>query len=189
MKKVFLLAMALVLMSFSANAKSGTVSPYFVVRGGGSAMNVSHLPEEKDTIALISAAVGLKDNRFFRMELEKTFRAKARFGYDTTGTNPVRGKSYSVMVNAYFDFPTRSPFTPFFGGGIGTATNYIRVGNNEKSNTDFSYAFAGGLLINGPAFLDFELGYRFVGLGTANYGNDTVHCKTNEFYGGLMFTF
>ena len=94
-----------------------------------------------------------------------------------------------VLFNAYYDFDTRSRFTPYIGVGLGFTNNHIGRGSGTVGSLASTGGFGNALTSNGnDTFhaaaavmagmsvalrerLSLDAGYRFLYLGTANTGN------------------
>ena len=90
-------------------------------------------------------------------------------------------KSYTAMVNAYYDFGNWGGITPYVGAGVGMAynkmsevyfTDNVNLPNRIQGNSNLSMAWslmAGiGWQVSDRAVLDF--GYRYMDYGKANSG-------------------
>lgn len=136
------------------------------------------------------------------------FTLEQRFKSDVTGTYQAPGvladakfglKSTLGLFNLYYDFNTRSRFTPYLGAGLGWVDHKTSTGSvidscgcfstiDGASNTSVAAALMAGLAVNltgrGPAAgtsegytggeiarnLYLDLGYRFLYLGEAKTG-------------------
>ncbi len=157
----------------------------------------------------VGGGVGYYFNKHIRADV--TF--EHRFETDVKGTAPgasiglngnAPGKlgleSQLVLINAYYDFDTRSRFTPYVGAGLGWvkhdlaagsfSTDTHRVDVAKGEGNDFAAALMAGVAINltgrgaaagsgegsGDAARNFylDIGYRFLYLGEVASGPATV---------------
>lgn len=85
------------------------------------------------------------------------------FFYDT------KVKSTNLMLNAFWDFPNSSKWTPFVGAGIGAAYIDIEtddtVVSGDESETNFAYQVGFGTSYDLGSGSAVELGYRYVDMG------------------------
>jgi opacity protein-like surface antigen len=136
------------------------------------------------------------------------FTLEQRFNTDVTGSYQATGfnadmkfgmKSTLGLFNVYYDFDTRSRFTPYVGAGLGWVDHKTSTGSiidscgcmstiESGSNTSAAAALMAGVAVNltgrGPAAgtsdgygggevarnLYLDLGYRFLYLGEAKTG-------------------
>jgi opacity protein-like surface antigen len=92
----------------------------------------------------------------------------------------------AVMFNSFVDLHSNSPFTPYFGGGIGFATLYLSdtFGTDTRGSTlkrsllyaedydsVFAYQVGAGVEIDLNPALSLDLGYRYFGTSTARFDN------------------
>lgn len=188
MKKASLLFAILFFVPLCASAQP--VSPYMALRAGATKIKASSyfVNDRKDTVPFISVAAGLENGGFFRIEAENMYLSKAKFGYDSVAMK-VTGKSHAFMLNAYLNFSTKTPFTPFVGFGVGSASNYIKADTKGKWSTDFAFNIGGGVSIKASEYLNIEVAYRYIDLGEADNGTTSVDYRANQFYGGLRYMF
>src|SRR5262245_33674360 len=82
-----------------------------------------------------------------------------------------------ILFNAYYDFRTGTPWTPYLGGGLGFAVNQLTqsatltVGGNETINserstdTTFAAAAMAGITYDVSSFFAIDVNYRFLHIG------------------------
>lgn len=179
LKKVFLgtVASAIVLTACVSTAKAQEPCgdrPYVAVRTG-LAMIKNHIDKNAWEG---SAAVGMQMNSF-RTELEYTYRDKIE-GHHHDAKHKV--DTMSLMVNGYYDIDTGTAMTPYVNLGIGASRLKLRE-IDVSSKTDYKFSWGGGVGVGYEITKDmtFDVGYRFLDLGK--------EIKSNEFYGGLRFSF
>jgi len=95
----------------------------------------------------------------------------------------------TLFFNAYYDFHNSTAFTPYIGAGLGMAFINTKAKNNStwydsfndvwetdewetwstgsKRNTNFAWNVGAGVAYNFTENVALDLGYRFVGLGSA----------------------
>jgi opacity protein-like surface antigen len=156
-----------------------------------------------------SIAVGYDFEKQFalpvRAEIEyagfSQVEAKRHFGANNTG-GPTRGtvtQTYDIhtlFANAYFDIDTSTLVTPYVGAGLGTA--FIRskakykdddTGLTDhagaKTKTNLAWNVGTGVGFDFTDNITLDVGYRFVGLGSAKTKtphDDEWHGKTDGLY-------
>ena len=103
---------------------------------------------------------------------------------------------HSLMANAYFDYLTCTPWTPYVGAGIGAA--YLKYNRNNGADKKTTYNFAwqvmGGVTYDINANWALDAGYRYADLGQIrkNYnGNGVAKVKVrdHEILFGARYTF
>jgi opacity protein-like surface antigen len=89
-----------------------------------------------------------------------------------------------LLVNAYYDFRTGSPFTPYIGGGVGFAVNQLTRHSNSTDSgpaadtsasgrtTKVNLAAAAmvGLNYDINTFASIDVGYRYLYIGGSDVG-------------------
>lgn len=168
-------AMAFTICASTANAAEPCgVKPYVALRTG-LAMLKNHI--DKDAWAG-SFAVGTQLDEF-RVEAEYTYRDKIdgmhQFVKHKVGTQ-------SLMINGYYDIPTDMALHPFVNLGIGSSRIHIsEMPSYSDTSWRFSWGGGAGLAYDITERFAFDVGYRFLDLGR--------NIKSNEFYGGLRYSF
>jgi opacity protein-like surface antigen len=142
----------------------------------------SYGTNEKDSVLGSKTAIGFAIpvsvlRGSIRAEFEFGFNEKA--GYDVEN-KALRGmffdtkiKTQTYFINAYYDFDTRSAFTPYIGIGAGIANIKSRAfhdyGSGVVSGSDRSNNFVWNASVGGTyAFnknLSLDVGYRYTDLG------------------------
>ncbi|WP_291315158.1 P44/Msp2 family outer membrane protein [Desulfuromonas sp.] len=166
--------MASILLSGSAFAERGPV--YISAQGGSVAMNDADLTGNFNTVEIdfdpglvLSGALGY-DVGEGRIELEGAYRHNGIDGITLEGESFNPGgtfESFSLMLNSYADFPTRTPVTPFITAGAGGA--YVNLAEDKSLSLDFEttddlvFAYQGGFGVSceiSPRAL-IDLSYRY----------------------------
>ena len=148
--------------------------------------------------AFAGAGVGYQFNNWFRFDVTGEYRTAAHYSaiqsysdiWSAPGASPcgltarchdVYSGQHSaavVLANGYFDLGTWYGITPFVGGGVGVATNFL---NNwydisaqpaggfgyatDKTQTNFAWQVGAGLAYNVTPNLKLEVGYRYLDMG------------------------
>ncbi len=141
-----------------------------------------------------------------RAELEYAFRSQfTSEGSTGIGTDYVNSEMqmnmHTLLASAYYDFYNESIFTPYVGAGIGMAfldghhelsfngTSY----GEHFSDTVFAWHAGAGVGIAVTDSVTADLGYRYLGTGTAHSevaGSDvSTDLSAHEFSVGVRFGF
>jgi opacity protein-like surface antigen len=150
--------------------------------------NFSHIDKAFESSGFAGIGVGYKFNNWLRFDTTGEYRGKATFhGLDTYkgGVNFPGGtdeytatlKSWVWLANAYWDIGCWGGFTPYVGGGVGYAQNYIgdftdiNTPNNGVAfaNTNitgnFAWAVHAGVAYQVTPRFTVDLAYRYLNLG------------------------
>ena len=118
------------------------------------------------------------------------------------GRPSTTGGSYDAttyMVNALYDLPTGTPWSPYIGGGVGLAdfnlSSNAGAGNTSGHSTQFAYQGLVGVGYT-PASIpntQWTLGYRYLGAQDPKFSGPTGDVKSqyslNSFELGAKFRF
>jgi len=113
------------------------------------------------------------------------------------GTNEYTAdiQSWVGLANAYIDLPNIWCITPWVGGGIGLASvsvnglKDVNVPNGsvfygaDNTQTNFAWAFYGGLSYDVNPSLTLDLSYRYLNLGDARSGRVTAYDNSASYAG------
>ena len=118
----------------------------------------------------------------FRTELELNNSKDIKFGdTDEDGTAHVRIYKYSVMANAYYDYNTCTPWTPYVGAGLGMSWLKTKMWDDDeklidKSVYNLAWQVMAGIAYKVNSNWTLDAGYRYADLGRIrkNLGYDTV---------------
>lgn len=132
---------------------------------------------------------------YVRGELElNNSRDIKRNYFDEEGVTHFRLYKHSVMANAYFDYLTCTPWTPYVGAGIGSA--YLKADNGEQAKSVYNLAWQvmAGLTYDINSHWTLDAGYRYADLGRIrkNFGEDHVAkltARDHEIMLGVRYTF
>ena len=143
------------------------------------------------------------------VDLHSIMQAKY-IGSNGTGTLFVDDKtkmfSTILLANAYYDFRTGTPFTPYIGGGVGFTVNQLTRNSSQTfagatttvsgRSTDVQFAAAGmaGLTYELNTFVALDVNYRYLYIGGSEVGptgaNSTVSIGSlneHQIRAGLRF--
>lgn len=202
MKKMLLLAG--VASVFAFNAQAFEFSPYLsakvkyaITDSSASADNVK-INLDKDLLAG-SGALGVKvpfAGGALRAEAEynRTADAEKTFTFGDASTK-AELRVQALMFNAYYDFVTCTPFTPYIGGGLGGARLKLSAGNQAIHQTELAWQLGFGVAYEFNKHFAADLGYRYIDYGDfSDYlrgaeNKVKVESKANEIMLGVRYTF
>ena len=111
------------------------------------------------------------------------------------GNAPVNGEMSTVgfMVNAWYDFDTSTPWTPFIGGGAGGAYMNLDVSSvggapthYDESDLVIAYQGSAGLAYKVNALTSVNVSYRLFGTTNPTFSDDIDTVKTKYMNHSLM---
>ena len=96
-------------------------------------------------------ALGYEFNKNIRGELSYAFNmlkdnsqsSDANGGTGYLGVGMI--DTHSLFASLYYDFPNKSKFTPYFGGGIGTTLIDVDSSNLDRKPSDLTFGYQGKL--------------------------------------------
>jgi opacity protein-like surface antigen len=153
--------------------------------------------------AVIEAAFGIDlDTLPFRVEAAASLLANE---FESVSSDTLNGSSVQVedtgivmaafMINGYLDIPTGTLLEPYIFAGIGRATVFQEVRDNEDSEDDRVGAVQAGAGL-GIALTDFfllDLKYRYFTTDdyTITYRNERLEAEfaSHQFIGGIRIRF
>lgn len=201
MKKFLLLAGVACLLSVNAQAEvnqyvSGKISYDFnKVNMKYADPDQAELTREKANKELFGThvAYGVQAG-YVRGELElNNSRDIKRNYFDEYGVNHFRLYKHSVMANAYFDYLTCTPWTPYVGAGLGSSYLKADFGDVAKSNYNLAWQVMAGLTYDINSHWTLDAGYRYADLGRIrkNFGDSVakVTARDHEVLLGVRYTF
>ena len=109
------------------------------------------------------------------------------------GLDHFRLYKHSVMANAYFDYLTCTPWTPYVGAGIGSA--YLKADDGEEAKSVYNLAWQvmAGLTYDINSHWTLDAGYRYADLGRIrkNSGDSVAKltARDHEIMLGVRYTF
>lgn len=129
---------------------------------------------------------------YVRGELELNNSRDIKRNY-IDGLDHFRLYKHSVMANAYFDYLTCTPWTPYVGAGIGSA--YLKADNGEQAKSVYNLAWQvmAGLTYDINSHWTLDAGYRYADLGRIrkNSGDSVAKltARDHEIMLGVRYTF
>lgn len=200
MKKFLLLAGVASLLSVNAQAEvnqyvSGKVSYDFnkvnIKASDPKAADLSRAKANKELFGT-HIAYGVQAG-YVRGELELNNSRDIKRNY-IGGLDHFRLYKHSVMANAYFDYLTCTPWTPYVGAGIGSAYLKADDGSNAKSVYNLAWQVMAGLTYDINSHWTLDAGYRYADLGRIrkNLGEGHVTkltARDHEILLGVRYTF
>lgn len=199
MKKFLLLAGVACLFTANAQAEinqyvSGKVSYDFnsvkVRDNDGTGVNTNHMNKN---LFGTHVAYGVRAG-YVRGEVElNNSRDIKRNEWDDGEVSHFRLYKHSVMANAYFDYLTCTPWTPYIGAGLGTSYLKVDGGDEAKSVYNLAWQVMAGLTYDVTSHWTLDLGYRYADLGRVrkNYGDGVakVNARDHEILFGVRYEF
>lgn len=202
MKKFLLLAGVACLLSANAQAGvsqyvSGKLSYDFnkVKMKDSGFDEVAHAKLNKVLVGSTHVAYGVRAG-YVRgeVELNNSRDIKRNHVYDEgIELEHFRLYKHSFMANAYFDYLTCTPWTPYVGAGLGVAYLKADFGDVAKSVYNLGWQVMGGLTYDINSNWTLDLGYRYADLGRVrkNYGDGVakVSARDHEIMFGVRYEF
>ena len=201
MKKFLLLAGVACLLSVNAQAEvnqyvSGKISYDFnKVNMKSADPDQAELTRKKANKELFGThvAYGVQAG-YVRGELElNNSRDIKRNYFEEDGVDHFRLYKHSVMANAYFDYLTCTPWTPYVGAGLGSSYLKADFGDVAKSNYNLAWQVMAGLTYDINSHWTLDAGYRYADLGRIrkNFGDSVakVTARDHEVLLGVRYTF
>lgn len=200
MKKFLLLAGVASLLSVNAQAEvnqyvSGKISYDFnKVNMKATEPTQAELTREKANKELFGThvAYGVQAG-YVRGELELNNSRDIKRNYLSTSDH-FRLYKHSVMANAYFDYLTCTPWTPYVGAGIGSA--YLKADDGEQAKSVYNLAWQvmAGLTYDINSHWTLDAGYRYADLGRIRKNSGEGHvakltARDHEIMLGVRYTF
>ena len=198
MKKLLMTASAIaVVAAFAMPAHAECDGWYAALRGGmvkhdvdGDASNPDFGSTIKldDDLLMISGAIGYR-YQHWRGEFEYVWRDYAEGSEEWYAE---KFKTYSYMLNAYYDFLPYNWWTPYVGAGIGlTQLKYMGVDNTsgmsptEYDPMKFTWSVGAGLSLKVTNRFNVDAGYRYYDMGSIKSSDVTAQ----EIYAGMRYVF
>jgi opacity protein-like surface antigen len=137
--------------------------------------------------AEIGAGCG-SGSRGWRADVTLGLRQTADFGGDVVLPGPATShlsadvRSYTLMLNGYYDLGNLNGMVPYVGAGIGLAHHRMGdvqgvVGPTTQSggdNTAFAWSLMAGVAYQLSERAILDIGYRYIDLGSVRSGRDPV---------------
>lgn len=208
---------ALVLTANGSFAADPSFKPYVSLFGGGSLPSSLHAHEigsndynyGLNTGYILGANVGfhVTDQLRAELELSRGFYKSNGLADTADGINDVVGgiRGTYLLANAWYDIPTNSAITPYFGGGAGLGwiggdmrlcSNCSFGVGNEKS-AGFAFQLGAGVRADLSQHVSLDIGYRFKDIvGASSYntqtntsGYDHLNLASHNVQIGLTYNF
>ena len=120
--------------------------------------------EDMETVNALSLAYGVQ-LADARVELEYNHY----FGASEIGDTGLKLQNYALFANAYYDFKTNSPFTPYVGAGIGYNQQELSAEGESETLRSAAWKLMVGTGWKVNNMLTLDLGYRYVNFGSTEY--------------------
>ena len=179
--------------------------PYVGAAGG---VSIFHDSDVKDTISSgqtvtteYDAGYGFNVSAGYnfepvRVEFEFGYKAAdvdkfSAFGFSVPGAGS-DARVMSYMANVYYDFKTKSPFTPYIGVGLGMLNGEFKDVDFgfKEDDTVFGYQFAVGAAYNFNKNVAFDLSYRFQGAASDfEVAGFEIPYNSSNIMAGLRYNF
>ncbi|MBR2299452.1 MAG: porin family protein [Alphaproteobacteria bacterium] len=196
MKKLLLTASTVALFAAFANPASAECNGiYGAIRGGAVKLDADHLQGNlDDTRMMISGALGYR-YEYFRAELEYVWRKYNKDTQKAMGYKTML-KSYSYMLNGYYDILPYNWWTPYVGVGLGmTKTRYLDKNlnpvsvNEQWKKTKFTWSLGAGLSLKVTNRFNVDAGYRYYNFGKPGHEGVKYKVTAQEVYAGIRYVF
>lgn len=180
---------AATLLLASGSAFTAESMPGFYIRGdAGVAKQINKIRGSGPFIdntkfksaPVLGIGAGYRFTERFRAELNFANRHLKYKGSDTDSIVTQKTKSYSVLLNGYYDFKNNSIFTPYVTAGFGISRNVAKNALVDLTPVDAIYK---GISTNNFAWnaglgtklklnnkFDLDLGYKYVSMGKIKIG-------------------
>jgi opacity protein-like surface antigen len=186
--------------------------PQFYLSGFGMAVDLRNLNSDSGTLLAdngggFGLAIGQRQGRNLRTELEYAWRSNSILGFeDTNNSFDVTGKikSQAGMANAYWEFvnfPSQS-IKPYVGAGLGFARFDADLQDSlgslppERSkDSSFAYQFMGGINYQPTSYIDLFIEYRLFRTDSfqietnSGFAADRYDYEANNLVGGIRWKF
>lgn len=142
---------------------------------------------------MFSTAVGAALGTGLRVEAELALRGNeidtVSYGgstYEGAGDATI----FTTMMNLYYDLPTGTSFTPYFGGGLGLGIATIDGDySGSSSSTSMAYQAGFGARFDLTRAAALDVGYRFFGLTKSDYDDIDGDYQSHNLQFGIMFRY
>jgi len=136
-------------------------------------------------LGLVGLEGGVNLNDKFRVGLGLDYRPaliKGQVIEDSIEEGTLKFKSFSAMVNAYYNITKINSFSPYITIGAGVAKNETSVDPTngilyiaKKTTTNFAYKIGVGSKIAMGNSFDLDLRYQYVDSGKAKFSSTATH--------------
>jgi len=109
-----------------------------------------------------------------------------------SGVDKTKFMSTILLLNAYYDIRTGSPWTPYVGGGLGFAVNQLTrnvdytgplgtvSAGGRSTDVQFAAAAMVGVSYDFSSFFAVDVGYRYLYIGGSSVGLSPAYPSTTE---------
>ncbi len=201
MKKLLMTASSIaIIAAFALPAQAECDGWYLALRGGVVQHDVEDDPgnilftgsiDFDDNLLMISGAIGYR-YQHWRGELEYVWRDYAE-GDDLSYAE--KFKTYSYMLNVYYDFLPYNWWTPYVNAGVGLTQLKFnaydkRSGQSDISNgnykpLNFTWSLGAGLSLKVTNRFNVDAGYRYYDMGSIKHSD----VDAQEIYAGVRYVF
>jgi len=114
------------------------------------------------------------------------------FNGAASGVDKTKFMSTILLLNAYYDIRTGSPWTPYVGGGLGFAVNQLTrnvdytgplgtvSAGGRSTDVQFAAAAMVGVSYDFSSFFAIDVGYRYLYIGGSSVGLAPAYPSTTE---------
>lgn len=197
MKKMLMTASSVaIIAAFALPAQAECDGWYLALRGGvvqhdvpgGSNSLYGNTIDVEDDLLMISGAIGYR-YQHWRGELEYVWRDYAE-GDDIDLKQQF--KTYSYMLNVYYDFLPYNWWTPYVNAGVGLTqlkyNSYDMWGTASNSSykpLNFTWSLGAGLSLKVTNRFNVDAGYRYYDMGSIRHSD----VDAQEIYAGVRYVF
>jgi opacity protein-like surface antigen len=188
MKKIILFLLVIALAG-AAHAKPFRSGLYIGLKGGAGAAKIrtpwaeESKKEKTATAFAMAAAIGVRVHHF-RLELEYMMMNKQK------GAGSYEQETDTMMAQAYFDLPFKSPIRPFINLGAGVyTTDFKRKKEWSDDSKKFTWGGGGGLTWAISTATNLDIGYRYLDIGDFKTRDGSVKQDNHIFYLGWRHVF
>ncbi|MFN3700904.1 MAG: outer membrane protein [Alphaproteobacteria bacterium] len=144
----------------------------------------------------LAGALGLRLGPQIRVETELSYRNPDINRINTNGGSFAAGgnmKSWTGLLNVYYDFDTGTKFTPYLSGGFGFShvSGELTSATTNQSFSDSGYGLAwqagAGLKYRPKDNMAYTFGYRYLDTRDLDLGNVKLDYSGHEFRIGLEY--
>lgn len=152
---------------------------YIAGQAGGS------FPEDNlDDDGVYAITLGWQFHPMIRAEIEGAYRVNDN---EAGGGD---AKTWTYMVNGYWDFKNDTYFTPYIGAGLGWAYNKLDAAGISESENNFAYQGIAGISYEITPNWSLTADYRYIDTLRFDYAAFPLNdYQAHEVRGGVRYTF
>lgn len=83
-------------------------------------------------------------------------------------------QNYALFANAYYDIKTNSPFTPYFGLGLGYNQQKVIADSESENLHSLAWKLAAGIGWKVSNMVTLDIGYRYINFGGTEYTENGI---------------